>query len=349
MPVSFSDKALARFSSETEQPVPATRELLKTDPSLYSKYIRWWQEKRKAFFVAIRDSMRDNGVDDALVLYTGSPGEPGAPFATWDPLMVTDRPDVWKPILAQPEQLTDKNRPINPLTPRQVVDDDLYLKALTSPGLNWGNWEIHHSRPADDPEHYKDTKGVLFSHAFNRGYTVASAKTLDLFRGPSGLALIRHYALNENMMFDQNDKDMLGYFVADVERAGPFCMMAEALAVAEGDPTMIGYLSGNNFGRGFPTYVRNFNAHYLALPALPSERLESASSDPDVVVRRIATRRNGIWLAVVNTAWLNKSSVSIIVPPGNVTDAVTGDSITSQNGKITLDLYPCQLQSFRIQ
>ena len=63
---------------------------------------------------------------------------------------------------------------------------------------------------------------------------------------------------------------MLGYFVADIERAGPFCMMAEALAMANGDPTMIGYLVGSNYGRGFPGYVRDFNANFLALPALPS-------------------------------------------------------------------------------
>ena len=57
--------------------------------------------------------------------------------------------------------------------------------------------------------------------------------------------------------------------MADVERAGPFCMQAEAVAMANGDPTMIGYLVGNNFERGFPMYVRDFNANFLALPALP--------------------------------------------------------------------------------
>ena len=61
--------------------------------------------------------------------------------------------------------------------------------------------------------------------------------------------------------------------MADIERAGPYCMMAEALAMANGDPTMLGYLLGGNFGRGFPQYVREFNANFLALPALPSERL----------------------------------------------------------------------------
>ena len=49
--------------------------------------------------------------------------------------------------------------------------------------------------------------------------------------------------------------------------------------MAHGDPTMIGYLVGCNFGRGFPQYVRNFNANFLALPALPSQVVPQAASD----------------------------------------------------------------------
>ena len=107
----------------------------------------------------MRDHLRAGGVEDALVLFTGCPGEPGVPFATWDPLMVADRADLWKPILQQPEHKAGDRGPIVPLTVQQVVDGDLYAKALTSPGLNWGNWEVQHSRPADDPQHYTDTAG----------------------------------------------------------------------------------------------------------------------------------------------------------------------------------------------
>jgi hypothetical protein len=232
----------------------------------------------------------------------------------------------------------------------QVVEQDLYLEGLLSPGLNWGNWELHHSRPADDPQNYKDVEGVLLSHAFNRNYTVASRKTFDAFRAPAGLALTRHYALNENMMFDKNDQDILGYFVADIERAGPYCMMGEALAMANGDPTMIGYLSGCNFGRGFPKYVRNFNANFLALPALPSHIVPNAASDPAVVVRHISTDEHGMWIAVVNPSLEAKKGVSIALPENRpITDAVTGDILAAGGGYITLDLYPCQLRSFHVE
>jgi hypothetical protein len=349
MPVSFSEKALARFAAENGGGQSVTRAALRADAQLYGKYLEWWGVKRREFLVAMRDHLCAGGVEDAYVLFTGCPGEPGVPFATWDPLMVADRADLWNPILQQPEHQAGDRGPIVPLTVQQVVDGDLYFKALTSPGLNWGNWEVHHSRPADDPLHYKDAPGVFLTHAFNRNYTVASPRTLDAFRTPSGLALIRHYALNEHMMFDKSDKELLGYFVADIERAGPYCMLAEARALAHGDPTMIGYLVGCNFGRGFPAYVRDFNANYLALPALPSVVVKDAASDREVVVRRIDTSKHGLWIAVVNASLHAKHGVTVTVPVGTVTDAVTGQAVPAAGGKISVDLVPCQLRSFRVQ
>jgi hypothetical protein len=349
MPVSFSDKALARFKSEMSIDGPVTRNVLQENADLYTKYIVWWHGKRKAFLTSMRDFLRGNGVDDAFILYTGCPGEPGVSFNSWDKRLITDRPDLWKSIVQRPEHVDPNRGPMTLLGVPQVVDEDLYLDGLLSTGLNWGDWEVHHSRPADDPQNYKDVDGVLLSHAFNRNYTVASPRTFDAFRAPQGLAIIRHYSLNENMMFDKADKNILGYFVADVEQAGPYCMMREALAMANGDPTMIGYLVGCNFGRGFPVYVRNFNANFLALPARPSRIVSSAASDPEVVVRQIDTKEYGTWVAVVNTSLESKQGVSIAMPSGLVTDAVSGEDVSAPGGRITLDMYPCQLRSFRIQ
>jgi hypothetical protein len=349
MPVSFSDNALARFSAEAAGNKPVSRESLKAEQQLYAKYIDWWGTKRRDFLAAMRDYLRAGGVDEATVLFTGCPAEPGVAFHSWDPRMVTDRPDLWKPILQQPDHLAGDRGPIVPLTVQQVVDGDLYYQALTSPGLNWGNWEVHHSRPADDPKHYKKTDGVLLTHAFNRNYTVASPRTFDAYRTRSGLAVVRHYALNENMMFHKKDKEILGYFIADVERAGPYCMMAEAHAMAHGDPTMIGYLVGGNFGRGFPEYVRNFNANYLALPALPSRVVREAASDAEVVVRQIDTPNHGTWVAVINTSLHARQDVTVILPDGRVTDAVTGQPVQATGGRIALKMYPCQLRSYRVR
>jgi hypothetical protein len=186
------------------------------------------------------------------------------------------------------------------------------------------------------------------THGFNRAYTVASPKTFELFRGPAGLAIIRHHALNENMVYAKSDQPKLGYFVADMERAGPYSMLAEARAMAHGDPTHIGYLVGLNFNRGFPEYVRSFNAAFLSLPALPSEVLRGASSDPEVVVREIPTKNHGTYFSVVNVGLTRKEKVTLQLPTkGAVTDAVTGKPAASDAGKVVLSLYPCQLRALR--
>ena len=74
---------------------------------------------------------------------------------------------------------------------------------------------------------------------------------------------------------------------------------------------MIGYLSGNSYNRGFPHYVRKFNAAFLALPAMPGTRLPKASPDTKVVVREITTREHGAFYAVVNTGMAEKKTVTL--------------------------------------
>jgi hypothetical protein len=349
LPISFSPSALKRFVTEANKSEAITRDQLKSDTALYARYIAWWDTKRRDFFVAMRDYLREKGIADAFVLFTGCASEPGKGFGDFQPRFFTDSPDVWKPVLESEAHKPQQDRTWQVLTPSQVAEQDLYLKALLSPGANWGSWEIHHANPADDPATYKSVEGVLLSHPFNRLYTVSSSKTLDLYRAPAGLALMRHYALNENMMNDSNDKEKLGYFVADVERAGPFCMQAEAVALANGDPTMIGYLMGNNFGRGFPFYVRDFNANFLALPALPSQRVDNGCSDPAVAMRVIDAGKHGLYVSVVNTATSERRQVRVNVPgKGVVTALASGAVVARTGGAVMLDLRPYQLVALRV-
>ena len=349
LPMSFADATRDRFADEANDGARITRQQLIDDAQLLARYKDWWYGKRREFLIAMRDYLREGGVKDAVMLYTASASEPGVPFPTWEPRIVTDQPDYWRPILKRAEHRND-DRTIVPVSLEEVVDGDQFLEALLAEPLNWGAWEVNHSNPPSDPQRYKDTEGVLMTHCFNRGYTVASSKTFDAFRGPSGLAAVRHYSLNENMLNGPDDKPKHGYFVVDVERAGPYSMLAEAWAVANGDPTYIGYLSGGTFSRGFPQYARNFNTAFLALPALPSQRLGDASSDDEVVVRMIRTPSHGTYLAVVNTGLTAKRNVTIALPSqGTVTDAATGERLHASDGTLTLSMYPCQLQALRVQ
>jgi len=346
--MSFADATRKRFEKETKTGRAISRKDLIADKASLKKYYEWWHDKRRQFLAAMRDHLRTNGIKNATMFFTASAAESGVGFPSWDKRIVTDNPGHWQPILNQPEHILEK-RKITPTQIQEVIRKDMYLEALLAPPLTWGKWEMHHSNPPADPQRGTTTEGVLFTHAFNRAYTVASKKTFDAFRGPSGLAIVRHYTLNENMMFDKNDKPKLGYFVVDIERAGPYCMLAEARAMAHGNPTHIGYLAGNNFARGFPKYVRRFNLAFLSLPALPSSVVKDACSDEKIVVREIKTEGKGTWFSLVNIG-LDARTVDIKLPTtGKVRDAVSREPVKENNRSFKASFYPCELKAWRVE
>ncbi|GAB4139288.1 hypothetical protein [Thermopirellula anaerolimosa] len=346
LPISFADATLRRFAEETKQDAVPTREHLRSDAALLGRYYDWWFEKRREFLIRVRDYIRANGArPDAVVLYTSLLAESGASFPTWDKTLVTDDPATWESLLQTPPHRQDKKWRVLALS--EVVERGLYLDALLSPPLNWGGWEWHHAHPAPDPERYATTEGVLMTYAFNRFYTVLSPPTLARFRGPGGLAIVRHYPLNEDMMFDAQDKPKLDYFVADIEHAGPFCMAAEALAVANGDPWFIGYLTGNSLARGFPEHVRAFNQAFLSLPALPSEVVSGLASDAAIVVRRIEAADYGTYFALVNTDCRVKPGVVVRLPEGTYENTVSGEILDAAQAVLTHDFAPYELWTVR--
>ncbi|MBN2025004.1 MAG: hypothetical protein JW809_19665 [Pirellulales bacterium] len=347
LPIGFGEPTLARFAQEANQGRPVTRAMLRGDKALLGRYHDWWYGKRRDFLVAMRDHLRRAGVNPrAVVLFTASAAEPGVSFPTWEKQFVTDDVPGWTERLRQPD--VSQGKTIVPQDIQTIVAEGRYLDALLSAPLNWGGWEVDHANPPADPDRYRDVDGVLLTYCFNRAYTVGSPAVLDRFRGPSGLALVRHYTLNENMLFDKQDQPKLGYFVADVERAGPCCMLAEARAVAHGDPNYLGYLVGSSFNRGFARHVRDFHAAYLSLPALPSRVLPGAASDAEVVVRAIGTPSAGTFFAVVNTGLDAKRDVAIrLGATGQVTDAATGEPLPAEGGRVTLSFHPCQLRALR--
>jgi hypothetical protein len=338
MPVSFSDPCLARFAAETGRQAPPTREGLAADKPLYAAYMDWWMGKRRDFLEAVRDDVRRySGDPTAFALLTTDTSEGGQTYPDWNgPTVVTDDPAAWAALGEKPLALAE------------AISQGRQLAALTSPLLTWDSYEWQHSAPQADPQDYKGTEGVMLTYTMNRAYTVGSPESLEAFRAPAGLTVVRHCFLNENEM-NVGDEDPLGYFAADMDLAGPYCMLPEARAVANGDPWAIGYLSASCFTRGFPEATRDFNLAFLALPALPSRVVEGAADDPEVVVRLIETTADGAWLAVVNTGLVAKERVHIRIPvPGSVSNAVTGDAVASQDGAVTLSLGACQLVTLRV-
>ena len=119
-----------------------------------------------------------------------------------------------------------------PLDFETTVADDTYRTTQLSEVGTWGGWEWNHSIPPPDPGRYASTEAVLMTYSMSKAFTVSSPGAFEDFRTPTGLAAIRHYELNENAAGGP-----LGYFVSDVDPAGPFSMRVEALAMANGDGT----------------------------------------------------------------------------------------------------------------
>ncbi|MGF1679211.1 MAG: hypothetical protein ACFCUX_08460 [Candidatus Methylacidiphilales bacterium] len=343
LPIGFADATLKRFSDETRSGTAVTREQLRHDPVLYDAYISWWKDKRKEFLNKVVGYLNESGLNDAVVIYTADPAEPGSLQPSGKVGLVAENPHVWDTV--------DLEKPPAPL--KVAIRERWSFLAQTTPHGTWGKWEWQHAVPRQDPSNYQDIQGVLPSYSFSRKFTVADSEALKAFSTPSGLAMIRHYSLNEDMLREEKEGgkfDPLGYFVCDMDRTGPYVMLAEAIAVANGNPTHIGYLASNHFNRFEPGYVRNFNAAFLSLPALPALKLEGAASDDDVVVKQIDGSPHGIWLAVVNPTYMSKKQISIRLPRnGRVVDAATGEPLPVHDGHVILDLYPCRLVSLRIQ
>lgn len=356
MPISFNESNLRLFAAEANDGARITRAHLQADKALLDRYYRWWFGKRRQFFDALLAHLRTTIGPEAALLYTNDTSEPGRPLPRsitgegkpnawqWMQVVVTDNFPLWEKILGDETHY----KFIKPYAFAEVVSRNMHARGLATFHENWAKWEMSHASPPNDPENYRDADGVLLTYTYNRLYTVSSPAALADYRTKRGLAAVRHYSLNEHEL-NVGKEEPLGYFIADVERAGPYCMMAEARAVAHGDPWYLGSLAGNSNHRGFPEHVRRFHAAFLALPALPSEVLPDAAGDPEVVVRAIRTPKHGTWLAVANTGFGAKEGVAITLPtPGRVEDAATGQPVAAEGGKLTLSLGPAELRALRI-
>ncbi|CAN5254907.1 hypothetical protein BH09MYX1_BH09MYX1_51740 [soil metagenome] len=354
-PMSFADETLARFGKDQGTAAP-TRDALKTDGNLLKKYYAWWFGQRRTFLLAIRDYVKQTVAPSAAVLFT--------PYVE-ESLHVPASTDVWTPVDDMAGWKTvNATLPwqyrFNPTDWSQFVSDGKYPEMITrmtpptAQSLAAKAAENDHSAPPADPQDFKNDDDVYMAMPFSRLFTTSSAAGLDQFKSKSGLAIVRHFNLNEEDGDNPGAPEgpmskKLGYFVSDVDREGPYSMLAEARAVANGDPRMIGYLAAQCFNRGFPEYTRAFNAAYLALPALPSTVVAGAASDAEVVVREIKTDKYGTYYAVVNTGLGSKTDVKVtLAATGNVYDLVTSKTVDRSGNAVTLALYPGQLYAFDV-
>ena len=334
IPMSFADATLRRFESATGRDSESvTRSTLAASETELSAYKEWWYEARKTFLLSIRDHLQSHVADDAVVLYTADHSEAGrsiGPFVTDDIETVTEHLSA---VGSSGWTILDFET---------TVADDVYRTTQLSEVWTWGGWEWNHSIPPPDPVRYANTEDILMTYSMSKAYTVSSPGAFEDFRTPTGLAAIRHYELNEAAAGGP-----LGYFVSDVEPAGPFSMRIEALAMANGDPRYLGYLAGHNWNHGFPEFARRFYANFLALPAVPSTVVDAASHS-DVVVRRFETSDHGTYFAVVHTGLTEVTVTLNLDAPGLATHLPTGGIFGPTEEGIEVTLAPYELIAIHV-
>jgi hypothetical protein len=353
LPISFADATRQRFGADRGVSTP-TRAALQGDPNLLDDYYDWWFGKRAAFFESVRSWLSAQIGSDSALLFTAEYGEPGPPLLGNNHL-VNDDDTTWGPLMPLPEIASWWVS--TPLA--DVIGEDRYLDAVLAGPNDWSTYEMWHSAPPPDPQNYLDLPLVRPTLAINRQYTVGSTDVLEVFADSDGgnFAVARMYYLNEDRLLtaegDESgawgDNGLIGYFVADYEHAGPFSMLEEALAVANGNARFIAHLTGNSFNRGFPYFARRFYHALLSLPALPGEILPAAADDVRVSVRRIPAGVHGTWYAVVNTARVPLAGVNVTFgETGHITDSATGNQLSSSASSWTVDLDPFELRALRL-
>jgi len=355
LPISFADATRQRYASDRGVVTP-TRAELQESQALLDDYYGWWFDRRAAFFESIRSWLATRIGPDTALLFTPEYGEPG-PRLLGNNHLVNDSPAVWKPLMPLDGTSSGAWWTSTPLV--DVIADQAYLDAVLAGPTDSDGHEVWHSAPPPDPQRYTATPLTRVTIPINRAYTVGSAPVLEAFDDAVGgnLAVARMHYLNEDRLVTAavdaahtwGDNGLIGYFVADIERAGAYSMLEEALAVANGNARFIGHLTGNSFNRGFPLFARRFYAAFLSLPALPSNVVESAADHSDVVVRRIDTLDHGTWFAIVNAGRTTLSDVSITFgETGHLVDSATGILIAENVSSWNVDLEPFELRAFRL-
>jgi hypothetical protein len=364
-PINFNTAARSRYAADRNIAVP-TKADLRASTAKRADYYSWWYEKRHVYLTAIRDYLRagkngNDGVADASVLFT-SYHEEGLPVPApsyADTGVVTDDTAAWS-LINNDSRWQWRYGPLSHIT---WLADLRFEKTLS-------NWvlptETGHGTPPADPEHYQADEGLLMTMPYNRQYTLADPALLQKFSTQEGMALVRHFPLNEDdghgdLVTDSANASFkswpmsghFGYFVSDVERSTPYTMLAEVKGVAHADPYWIGYLSSNSFNTGAPQDLRRFNAAYLAWPALPSLKVAAAVATADVIVRDMVTS-GGKFVAVFNTGMLAKSAVQVTLSAtrfGAVTsvqDRVSGQAVAVTGGKINIDMPVADFRVFYV-
>ena len=347
MPMGFNDGAIGRFNQDTGRNV--TRAQIYNNGNygntdLYKAYRTWWYGKRCSIFTRLQ-GLISGQLPGAKVYYSNTLEEPGEFWANWG----NPRPALLGNDADQKYQGKNFNEYTgkNWSTSIGAAAGQYWPNALNADCPTWGNYEVHHSAPADDPHNYTNLNNVALCYPFNTVWTVADRTASARYRNKSGdLPFVRHYSLNENDFRNASNQEICGYYTCDWDHAGRAVMLSELYAMAYDDPTMLAYLFTANLVRNDSTYVREFNLNYLSLPAMKGEVLVGGGWPDTFTVRRWVTDKGTYW-AVINCdvrPW--SGTVDFRTDADQIWYTVSGQPLPLSGGKAALSLEPFQMVCF---
>ncbi len=385
LPMSFSEQTLTRYNADNPGN-RRTLFQLQTNAQSRESYYQWWFDQRKNFLTAIRDHMRTelNQDHDEQILFTPYSTEPSP--LTYQILpsgnekfvkLITDDPAWWKNYTASLANGTALGRRYqyqwNSASPDQAFSEKMYENGVLRRAplsLSFNDTVIEerfHGIPPADPDSYNRAEGVAMTYSFDNSlHSVASDSFINRFSNASGgQSLVHHFTLNEdngksyrlrnrecdytrrwNVEFADPFDGVVGYVAAAVERNGPYSVISEVRALANGNPINIGYLESSSMSRGFPAYVRRFNQALLSLPAIAAESDLKITSSSGVVVRRYS-HGNTHYFAVINPTLHHISSAKLDF----ATYGLPYDLLKKQQYQASafeVDLYPGEVRTFKI-
>ena len=189
LPMSFADATRERFAREANDGKAVTRAELIARPGAAASATRTGGSASGASSsLAMRDYLRAAGVPDAVVLFTAEAGEPGTLFPTWEKRIVTDDVGGLEPDPGRAASTSATTKPIVPICGRARRAGRPLPEALQAAAAELGRLGSAARQSAGRSRALPRHAGRADDARFNRSYTVASPKTFDAFRGPSGLA-----------------------------------------------------------------------------------------------------------------------------------------------------------------
>lgn len=196
---------------------------------------------------------------------------------------------------------------------------------------NTGAWKKHwdNSDSLDDEFLFSDAFGSLFHHPSKLGLTSSYNIYFESFNG--SLSNETYQSMFQNADVKPNGRHFLREFAFNLATADPSIML-------------VGGQPMGSAGRDYET--REFAAAFRALPAKPFKDIRGAK---DPVCARYLVTPEGVYLYAVNRLWTNATAtITFNTKIGSIVELSNNQKIDVSSAKLTIQLEPYQLKTYRI-